>query len=84
MKIKVLEVDQWSAGHYKGQDFDDVIQGIEKERTGDARTVDILGIKTVKVKEVGEKEVPFIGIVWLVPDQNNQLIQYKARLDSSG
>ncbi|MEK7516303.1 MAG: hypothetical protein AAB562_01775 [Patescibacteria group bacterium] len=83
MKIRILEVDQWtSTGNVEDLTLDDF--DIDNVRGGDSEAIRVIGIADARIREVEESWVPTMGSVWYRPGANGKLEHWKATYDSSG
>ena len=83
MKIRVLEVDQWtSTGNVKNFDFEDFDAG--KVSGGDSEAIRSLGLARVRIREVDENDSPGDACVWYVKGPDGKPKFWKANYDSSG
>lgn len=83
MKVKVLEVDQWtSTGNverFSFKDFDPREVG-----GGDSDAIRLIFVVKAQVKEVDENDEPPLARVWYREGAEGKLERWKARCDSSG
>lgn len=83
MKVKVLEVDQWtSTGNVEKFSFKDF--DLSKVKGGDSEAVKLISAAKVQVKEVEESAEPPIGHVWYREGSKGKLKKWKSNFDSSG
>lgn len=82
-KIKVIELDQWSAGarNLKTIPFDQLT--LDKLKGGDSEAAKAIFGGTFRILEVTENQRPSLGNVWFKKDENGFPEFYKAQYDSS-
>ena len=86
MKIKVLEVDQWtSTGDITSFTMEQAEEGVikGKVRGGDSEAIATIFGGHFLVREVEESEFPSKGNVWLINGSNGLLEMWKCNYDTS-
>lgn len=81
-KFKIVEVDQWtSTGNVEGLTLENF--AVERVTGGDADVARQVGIASGRIREVYGNQRPSKGSVWLRPNEDGKLEQWKANYDTS-